>query len=55
MLTCVCVCLSAAPYGVWALVCVRDWDTGHFHTCIHGEHVDMTAFDYCGCWCLWFA
>lgn len=23
MLTCVCMCLSAAPYGVWALVCVR--------------------------------
>lgn len=48
-LTCVCVCLSAAPYGV------RDWDTGHFHTCIRGKMCQLTAFDFCGCWCLWFA
>lgn len=50
----VCV-LSVAPYSVRARVFVSDWDTGHFHTCIHGETCQLTAFDYCGCWCLWFA
>ncbi len=53
---CVCVCVRLQPHnGVWAGVCVRDWDTGHFHTCIHGETCQLTAFDYCGCWCLLFA
>lgn len=40
-LTCVCLCLSAAPCRVCAHVCVRDWDRGHLHTRIHGEQVDQ--------------
>lgn len=51
---CMCV-FCAAPRRVWARVFVSDWDSGHFHKRIHGETCQLTAFDYCGCWCLWFA
>ena len=44
-----CMCVFVCGPTRW------DWDTGHFHTCIREETCQLTAFDYCGCWCLWFA
>lgn len=45
------VCLSTATYSVWAGVCETPGDFTH----AHGETCQLTAFDYCRCWCLLFA
>lgn len=52
-LTCVCVCVCLQLHTV--CLCERLGHGTFFHTYIHGEHVNSTAFDYCGCRCLWFA
>lgn len=47
----VCVFCLQPPYVAWARVLASDWDA-HAYT---GETCQLTAFDYCGCRCLWFA